>query len=79
MAPEHYIRLEVDTNADNHWDGGQGNGFEVLMVVMNEEGSCNQVRFSCFGTAVAFLFDSRPASSRVRELSTTIYVRTLDY
>ena len=81
MAPEHDIGLEVDADADDHRDSGESNSFKVLMVVVNKERSGKQVRFGSFCTAVdavAFLFDSRPASSRFGELSATIHDRLND-
>jgi len=77
MSPQHNVGLEVDADANNHWN----NGFEVLKVIVEEEGSGNQVRLCCFGAAihaVTFLFDGCPASSSIRELSTTIHDRFND-
>ena len=51
MSPQHDIRLEVDANASNHGNGGEGNGFEVLMVIMEEKGSGEQVRLGCLMVA----------------------------
>ena len=51
------------------------------MIIVEEEGSCNEVRLGCFGTAihaVAFLFDGCPASCSIRELGTTIHDRLDD-
>ena len=76
MAPEHDIRLEIDPDAYDHGDSGKGDGFKVLMVIVEEEWSCNQVRFSSFSTtvdAVAFCLDSWPTSSRVREFCTAVH------
>jgi hypothetical protein len=78
MSPQHDVRLEVDEDASNHGNGEEGNGFEVLMVIMEEKGSGEQVRLGCFGTAiyaVAFLFDGCPSSSSIRKLGTTIHDR----
>ncbi len=48
----------------------------VLMIIVEEEGSGEQVGLGCFGTAihaVTFLFDSSPASSSIGELSAAIH------
>ena len=72
MSPEHDVGLEVDPNADDHGNSGESDGFEVLMVVVQEEWSW----FNCFSTtidAVTFLFDSWPAGCRIREFSTAVH------
>jgi len=76
MSPQHNIGLEVDADVNNHWNRGKNNGFEVLMVITEEERSGDQVRLCCFGAAIhaiAFLFDGCPASSSIRKLGTTIH------
>ena len=67
MAPEHDVGLEVDPDSYDHGDCGESDGFEVLMVVVEEEWSCDKVRLGSFSTtvdALAFCFDSWPMSSR---------------
>ena len=76
MSPEHDVGLEVNPNADDHGNSGESDGFEVLMVVVEEEWSCNQVWLSSFSTtvdAIAFCFDSRPTSSRIREFDAAVH------
>ena len=75
MSPQHYVGLEVDADANNHGNSGEGDSFQVLMIIVEEEGSGKQVRFGCFGNAihaVAFLFDDCPASSSIRKLGTAV-------
>ena len=48
MAPEHDVGLEVDSDTDDHGYSGESDGFKVLMVVVEEEWSCNQVWLSSF-------------------------------
>ena len=72
MSPQHNVGLQVNADADNPGDRGKSNGFEVLMVIMEEERLC------CICTAihaVAFLFHGCPASSSIRKLGTTIHDR----
>jgi len=76
MAPEHDVGLQVDPDSYDHGDCGESDGFEVLMVVVEEEWSCDKVRLSSFSTtvdAVAFCFDCWPTSSRIREFSTAVH------
>ena len=78
MSPQHYVGLKVDADANTHGNRGKSNGFEVLMVIAEEERSDKQVGFDCFGSAihaVAFLFDGCQASSSIRKLGTTIHDR----
>ena len=81
MSPQHDIGLEVDADANNHGNCGKSNDFEVLMIIVEEEGECNEVRLGCFGTAihaVTFLFDGCPASCSIRKFGTTIHDRLDD-
>ena len=76
MSPEHDVRLEVNPNADDHGNSGKSDGFEALMVVVEEEWSCEQVWLGCFSTtvyAIAFCFDSWPTSCRIREFGATVH------
>jgi hypothetical protein len=61
MAPEHNVGLEINPDADDHGYRGESDGFKVLMVVMEEEGSCKQVWLSGFSTTVDV--DQRVAGS----------------